>query len=136
MWEKIKNIVNQILPIAILILVILLIVNQCHDSGRYTEQLVNLGTTINDIESAVNSVRDGLKQQESIVTELRDGQSRLESTINDITGTVQQSNGYLEQLISNESNVDGSVGAIRGTVHRLESTISTTITGIEQTGIE
>ena len=136
MWNKIKEVINQILPIAILVLVLLLIVNQCNGSARYLEQLTSLGTTIGNLKQSIESIGDGVRQQESIITELTECQSRIESTVNELAGAVQKSNGYLEQLVSDESAVDGSVGAIRGTVHRLESTISTTIEGIEQTGVQ
>ena len=129
MWDKIKDILQTLLLVLLIVLVVMLLITQCNGNSRYKEQLNTLQSTSNNIEQSVNSLRTGLGQQESIITELRDNQSELEST-------VRESNQYLEQLVFDESNVDGSVGAIRSTVHRLESTVNTTIRGIEETGIQ
>lgn len=136
MWSKIKEIIQTIVPILCLVICILLYVSQCSSTGSSVEQLVSLGTAINNLESTIDNIRGGLEQQESLLNELTDNQSRIEQSVADITGVVTESNGYLEQLIGDESNVDGSVGAIRTTVHRLESTISATISAIEQDELE
>lgn len=133
MWSKIKTFIQEVVvPVGCLIVCILLYVSQCSKSGGYSEQLVSLTATLDDLESTINDLGDGLGQQELLLGELTDGQSRIESTIRDITGTVDSTNEYLEQLIQYESDVDGAVGAVRATTKRLSDTINTTVLGLEQ----
>ena len=132
MWEKIK----ELIPLLIVCLVVLLIINQCYDSGRYREQLDNLIERTGSLEQSVNDARDRVGQQEQLIEELADCQSRIESTIDSLAGAIEQSNNYLEQLVSDESAVDGSVGAIRATTKRITDTITVTLTGIEQEGLQ
>ena len=134
-FNTLWNIFEKIFPYLIVIILIINI-TQCNDSRRYNEQLDNLESTISSIEQSINDVGTRLGQQESIITDLSNGQSELESTVDGIRESVDSANRSLEQLIGNEQDVDGSVGAIRGTVKQLTDSIDITIKGIEESGIE
>ena len=134
-FNTLWNIFEKIFPYLIVIILIINI-TQCNDSRRYNEQLNNLESTINSIEQSINDVGTRLGQQESIIVELSNGQSKLESTVDGIRESVESANRNLDQLIGNEQDVDGSVGAIRGTVKQLTDSIDITIRGIEESGIE
>ena len=135
-FKTLWTIIEKVLPWVIIVLVINFGFRSCNDSRRYNEQLDSIQSTTDDLKQSIDDIGKGLNQQESIITELKDCQSRLESTIDDINSTVQSTNDNLNELIGNEQHVDGSVGAIRGTIHQLESAIDITIRGIEETGVQ
>lgn len=134
-FNTLWNIFEKIFPYLI-VAILIINITQCNDSRRYNEQLNNLESTINSIEQSINDVGTRLGQQESIIVELSNGQSKLESTVDEIRESVESANRNLDQLIGNEQDVDGSVGAIRGTVKQLTDSIDITIRGIEESGIE
>ena len=128
MSEKAKTILIVILACLLVYLV--------YDSLRCQEQLRSITELVEDSQRTVQSLRDGLGQQEQIIRELTECQSRVESTVDGIRESVDCANEQLEELTRGESTVDGDVGSIKYTINQLERTIDSTIQGIDEEGIE
>ena len=97
---------------------------------RTQRELRNLSESLTEAQQAVELLGDRIGQQESIIEELRAGQSNIELTISGIEGTVTESNNTLRELTGKESAVDGTIGAIRGTAKQLEDSLRITLDGI------
>lgn len=133
--QKIWNIIEKILPCVIIVLVVTFGVNQCR-SGNYKHELELLQNTTDDIKQSIDELGVNLRQQESIITELRNSQSGLESTVNNLTDSVSRSNEYFESVVGESQSADGFVGAIRGTVNNIEQSIDLSLRAIESSGNE
>lgn len=98
---------------------------------RTQRELRSLSKSLTEAQQTVESLGDRIGQQESIIEELRAGQSNIELTISGIEGTVTESNNTLRELTGKESAVDGTIGAIRGTAKQLEDSLRITLDGIK-----
>ena len=119
--------------ILILFIVIILVIAGCSELNycRTQRELRNLSKSLTEAQQTVEFLGERIGQQESVIEELRVGQSNIELAINDIEGTVTESNSTLRELAGKESTVDGTIGAIRGTVKQLEDSLRITLEGIE-----
>ena len=119
--------------ILILFIVIILVIAGCSELNycRTQRELRNLSKSLTEAQQTVEFLGERIGQQESIIEELRVGQSNIELAINDIEGTVTESNSTLRELAGKESTVDGTIGAIRGTAKQLEDSLRVTLSGIE-----
>lgn len=126
---------KYIFYISILIVFIALLCSECINTSRVRKQLNILEESINNISESAGIINEGLRQQESIIEELRKSQRELEQSINGIESTVQDTRDELSKLTSSESAVDGDIGAIIGTAYNLSEGIDLTLRGIQQEGI-
>ena len=119
--------------ILIIIIVFFLIVISCSEFNYFRTQreLRNLSKSLTEAQQTVEFLGDRIGQQESIIEELRAGQSNIELAVSGIEGTVTESNNTLRELAGKESTVDGTIGAIRGTARQLEDSLRITLEGIE-----
>ena len=119
--------------ILILFIVIILVIAGCSELNycRTQRELRNLSKSLTEAQQTVEFLGERIGQQESVIEELRVGQSNIELAINDIEGTVTESNNTLRELTGKESAVDGTIGAIRGTAKQLEDSLRITLSGIE-----
>ena len=99
---------------------------------RTQRELRNLSKSLTEAQQTVELLGDRIGQQESIIEELRTGQSNIELAISGIEGTVAESNSTLRELAGKESTVDGTIGAIRGTAKQLEDSLRITLNGISE----
>ena len=120
--------------ILILFIVIILVIAGCSELNycRTQRELRNLSKSLTEAQQTVELLGDRIGQQESIIEELRAGQSNIELTVNGIEGTVTESNNTLRELTGKESTVDGTIGAIRGTAKQLEDSLRITLNGISE----
>ena len=118
--------------ILILFIVIILVIAGCSELNycRTQRELRNLSKSLTEAQQTVEFLGERIGQQESVIEELRVGQSNIELAINDIEGTVTESNSTLRELAGKESTVDGTIGAIRGTAKQLEDSLRITLDGI------
>ena len=135
-FKKIWEIVKEILPYAIIILCVLNLLSQCNASRRYIEQFNIVSGNYDDLANTIEQLRAGIDEQGSTINQLREQQSSIGESITELNNTVQSTNEHFRELIDAESGVNSTVGAARATVHRLESIITTTRNGIEQSGIQ
>ena len=119
--------------ILIAIAIFFLVVIGCSEFNYFRTQreLRNLSKSLTEAQQTVEFLGERIGQQESVIEELRIGQSNIELAINDIEGTVTESNSTLRELAGKESTVDGTIGAIRGTAKQLEDSLRVTLSGIE-----
>ena len=119
--------------ILILFIVIILVIAGCSELNycRTQRELRNLSKSLTEAQQTVELLGDRIGQQESLIEELRAGQSDIELAISGIEGTVAESNSTLRELAGKESTVDGTIGAIRGTAKQLEDSLRVTLSGIE-----
>ena len=103
--------------ILIVIVIFFLIVIGCSEFNYFRTQreLRNLSKSLAEAQQTVELLGDGIRQQESIIRELKERQLNIELAIEDIEGTVTESNNTLRNLTESESTVDGTIGAARGT---------------------
>lgn len=120
--------------ILIIIIVFFLIVISCSEFNYFRTQreLRNLSKSLTETQQTVELLGDRIGQQESIIKELRAGQSNIELAINGIEKTVTESGNTLRELAGKESTVDGTIGAIRGTARQLEDSLRITLDGIKE----
>lgn len=120
--------------ILILFIVIILVIAGCSELNycRTQRELRNLSKSLTEAQQTVEFLGERIGQQESVIEELRVGQSNIELAINDIEGTVTESNSTLRELAGKESTVDGTIGAIRGTAKQLEDSLRITLDGISE----
>ena len=120
--------------ILILFIVIILVIAGCSELNycRTQRELRNLSKSLTEAQQTVELLGDRIEQQESIIEELRTGQSNIELAISGIEGTVAESNSTLRELAGKESTVDGTIGAIRGTAKQLEDSLRITLNGISE----
>ena len=120
--------------ILILFIVIILVIAGCSELNycRTQRELRNLSKSLTEAQQTVEFLGERIGQQESVIEELRVGQSNIELAINDIEGTVTESNNTLRELTGKESTVDGTIGAIRGTAKQLEDSLRITLNGISE----
>ena len=120
--------------ILILFIVIILVIAGCSELNycRTQRELRNLSKSLTEAQQTVELLGDRIGQQESIIEELRAGQSDIELAISGIEGTVAESNSTLRELAGKESTVDGTIGAIRGTAKQLEDSLRITLNGISE----
>ena len=120
--------------ILILFIVIILVIAGCSELNycRTQRELRNLSKSLTEAQQTVEFLGERIGQQESVIEELRIGQSNIELAINDIEGTVTESNSTLRELAGKESTVDGTIGAIRGTAKQLEDSLRITLDGISE----
>ena len=97
---------------------------------RTQRELRSLSKSLTEAQQTVELLGDRIGQQESLIEELRAGQSDIELAISGIEGTVAESNNTLRELAGKESTVDGTIGAIRGTAKQLEDSLRITLDGI------
>ena len=118
--------------ILILFIVIILVIAGCSELNycRTQRELRNLSKSLTEAQQTVELLGDRIGQQESLIEELRAGQSDIELAISGIEGTVAESNNTLRELAGKESTVDGTIGAIRGTAKQLEDSLRITLDGI------
>lgn len=128
--------IKYILLAIVAISIITTLIFGCIESGRIRKQLDSLEQSFNEIKQSTESISSGLRQQESIITELRESQSRVESTVTSLTNTIERQSDQLDELIRNEQNVDGDIGAIISTSTELSDGIQLTLTGIREEGIQ
>ena len=119
--------------ILIVIVIFFLIVIGCSEFNYFRTQreLRNLSKSLAEAQQTVELLGDGIRQQESIIRELKERQLNIELAIEDIEGTVTESNNTLRNLAESESTVDGTIGAARGTAKQLEDSLRITLGGIE-----
>ena len=120
--------------ILILFIVIILVIAGCSELNycRTQRELRNLSKSLTEAQQTVEFLGERIGQQESVIEELRVGQSNIELAINNIEGTVTESNSTLRELAGKESTVDGTIGAIRGTAKQLEDSLRITLNGISE----
>ena len=120
--------------ILILFIVIILVIAGCSELNycRTQRELRNLSKSLTEAQQTVELLGDRLGQQESVIEELRTGQSNIELAISGIEGTVAESNSTLRELAGKESTVDGTIGAVRGTAKQLEDSLRITLNGISE----
>ena len=99
---------------------------------RTQRELRSLSKSLTEAQQTVELLGDRIGQQESIIEELRTGQSNIELAISGIEGAVAESNSTLRELAGKESAVDGTIGAIRGTAKQLEDSLRITLNGISE----
>lgn len=99
---------------------------------RTQRELRSLSKSLTEAQQTVELLGDRIGQQESIIEELRTGQSNIELAIGGIEGAVAESNSTLRELAGKESAVDGTIGAIRGTAKQLEDSLRITLNGISE----
>ena len=118
--------------ILILFIVIILVIAGCSELNycRTQRELRNLSKSLTEAQQTVEFLGERIGQQESVIEELRVGQSDIELAISGIEGTVAESNNTLRELAGKESTVDGTIGAIRGTAKQLEDSLRITLDGI------
>ena len=123
---------NEKIVLILLIAVIVIIIGSSELNYHRTQrELRSLSKSLTEAQQTVESLGDRIGQQESIIEELRAGQSNIELTISGIEGTVTESNNTLRELTGKESAVDGTIGAIRGTAKQLEDSLRITLDGIK-----
>ena len=123
---------NEKVILILFIAVVLCIVGSSEFNYYRTQrELRSLSKSLTEAQQTVESLGDRIGQQESIIEELRAGQSNIELTISGIEGTVTESNNTLRELTGKESAVDGTIGAIRGTAKQLEDSLRITLDGIK-----
>ena len=120
--------------ILIVIVIFFLVVIGCSEFNYFRTQreLRNLSKSLTEAQQTVELLGDRIGQQESLIEELRAGQSDIELAISGIEGTVAESNSTLRELAGKESTVDGTIGAIRGTAKQLEDSLRITLDGISE----
>lgn len=118
------------------IVIILLLLSECYNSYRFNRELKNLTNFAGTSEQSANRIREGLEQQERIITELSEEQLRIGTSINNIEESMRRAESQLEELTKRESAVDGDFASIRNTVTLIDGTIGATIEAIEQEGLE
>ena len=124
---------NEKIIIILLIAAVLIIVGSSElNYYRTQRELRDLSKSLSEAQQTTELLGDRIRQQESIIEELRTGQSNIELAINGIEGTVAESNTTLRELAGKESTVDGTIGAIRGTAKQLEDSLRITLNGIEE----
>ena len=118
--------------ILILFIVIILVIAGCSELNycRTQRELRNLSKSLTEAQQTVELLGECIGQQESILKELRAGQSNIELAISSIEGTVTESSNTLKELAGKESTVDGTIGAIRGTAKQLEDSLRITLDGL------
>ena len=123
---------NEKVVLILSIVAILLIIGSSEFNYYRTQrEFRSLSRSLTETQQTVEFLGDRIGQQESIIEELRAGQSNIELTVNGIEGTVTESNNTLRELTGKESTVDGTIGAIRGTARQLEDSLRITLEGIE-----
>lgn len=124
---------NEKIIIILLIAAVLVIVGSSElNYYRTQRELRDLSKSLSEAQQTTELLGDRIRQQESIIEELRAGQSNIELAINGIEGTVAESNTTLRELAGKESTADGTIGAIRGTAKQLEDSLRITLSGIEE----
>ena len=118
------------------IVIILLLLSECYNSYRFNRELKNLTNFAGTSEQSANRIREGLEQQERIITELSEEQLRIGTSINNIEESMRRTESQLEELTNRESAVDGDFASIRNTVTLIDGTIRATVEAIEQEGLE
>ena len=118
--------------ILILFIVIILVIAGCSELNycRTQRELRNLSKSLTEAQQTVEFLGERIGQQESVIEELRVGQSNIELAISSIEGTVTESSNTLKELAGKESTVDGTIGAIRGTAKQLEDSLRITLDGL------
>ena len=124
---------NEKIVLILLIAVIVIIIGSSElNYYRTQRELRSLSKSLTEAQQTVELLGDRIGQQESIIEELRAGQSNIKLTVNGIEGTVTESNNTLRELTGKESTVDGTIGAIRGTAKQLEDSVRITLDGIRE----
>ena len=124
---------NEKIILILLIAIVFVIIGSSElNYCRAQRELRNLSKSLTEAQQAVELLGDRIGQQESIIEELRTGQSNIELAISGIEGTVAESNSTLRELAGKESTVDGTIGAIRGTAKQLEDSLRITLNGISE----
>ena len=123
---------NEKIILILLIAIVFVIIGSSElNYCRTQRELRNLSKSLTEAQQTVELLGDRIGQQESLIEELRAGQSDIELAISGIEGTVAESNSTLRELAGKESTVDGTIGAIRGTAKQLEDSLRVTLSGIE-----
>ncbi len=124
---------NEKIVLILLIAIVFVIIGSSElNYCRTQRELRNLSKSLTEAQQTVELLGDRIGQQESIIEELRAGQSDIELAISGIEGTVAESNSTLRELAGKESTVDGTIGAIRGTAKQLEDSLRITLNGISE----
>ena len=124
---------NEKIILILLIAIVFVVIGSSElNYCRTQRDLRNLSKSLTEAQQTVELLGDRIGQQESIIEELRAGQSDIELAISGIEGTVAESNSTLRELAGKESTVDGTIGAIRGTAKQLEDSIRITLDGIKE----
>ena len=124
---------NEKVVLILSIVAILLIIGSSEFNYYRTQrEFRSLSRSLTETQQTVEFLGDRIGQQESIIEELRTGQSNIELAISGIEGTVAESNSTLRELAGKESTVDGTIGALRGTAKQLEDSLRITLDGIKE----
>ena len=124
---------NEKIVLTLFIVAILLIIGSSEFNYYRTQrELRSLSKSLTEAQQTVELLGDRIGRQESIIEQLRTGQSNIELAISGIEGTVAESNSTLRELAGKESTVDGTIGAIRGTAKQLEDSLRITLNGISE----
>ena len=124
---------NEKIVLILLIAIVFVIIGSSElNYCRTQRELRNLSKSLTEAQQTVELLGDRIGQQESLIEELRAGQSDIELAISGIEGTVTESNNTLRELTGRESTVDGTIGAIRGTAKQLEDSLRITLNGISE----
>ncbi len=124
---------NEKIVLILLIAVIVIIIGSSElNCYRTQRELRSLSKSLTEAQQTVELLGDRIGQQESLIEELKAGQSDIELAISGIEGTVAESNSTLRELAGKESTVDGTIGAIRGTAKQLEDSLRITLDGISE----
>ena len=122
---------NEKVFLILLVIVTLIIIGSSElNYYRTQRELRDLSKSLTEAQQTVELLGDRIGQQESIIEELRAGQSNIELAISSIEGTVTESSNTLKELTGKESTVDGTIGAIKGTAKQLEDSLRITLDGI------
>jgi len=119
-----------------IIIVLLLIVSFV--SIRYSRQFKNLERAIDNSRSTAAELGATIRQQESLIKSIAEGQSdlrdyseRLETQLQETRDLIDRATSTLDELVKVEQSVDGYTGAVRGTIDQVTRIIDTTIQGLE-----
>lgn len=124
---------NEKIVLILLIAVIVIIIGSSElNHYRTQRELRSLSKSLTEAQQTAELLGDRIGQQESLIEELRAGQSDIELAISGIEGAVAESNSTLRELAGKESAVDGTIGAIRGTAKQLEDSLRITLDGISE----
>ena len=124
---------NEKIVLTLFIVAILLIIGSSEFNYYRTQrEFRSLSRSLTETQQTVEFLGDRIGQQESLIEELRAGQSDIELAISGIEGTVAESNSTLRELAGKESTVDGTIGAIRVTAKQLEDSLRITLDGISE----
>ena len=94
---------NEKIVLTLFIVAILLIIGSSEFNYYRTQrELRSLSKSLTEAQQTVELLGDRIGQQESIIEELRTGQSNIELAISGIEGTVAESNSTLRELLEEQ----------------------------------